>query len=61
MQKSGTEDVYSWWHDEVSKQSNVCDVVWVEAEDPMFLLYTRYVPLTIIVCLGLSKHMFYGS
>lgn len=38
--QEGTEDVYSWWHDEVSCQSTDCDVVWVEAEDPLFLLYT---------------------
>ncbi|KAL8134170.1 hypothetical protein AgCh_009288 [Apium graveolens] len=29
-----------WWQDVVPKYSQVCDVVWVDAEDPLFLLYT---------------------
>ncbi|KAL1820292.1 hypothetical protein ACET3Z_015161 [Daucus carota] len=29
-----------WWQDVVPKYPQVCDVVWVDAEDPLFLLYT---------------------
>ena len=29
-----------WWEDSVAKQSSSCDVEWVDAEDPLFLLYT---------------------
>lgn len=29
-----------WWQDEVSQQSKDCPVQWVDAEHPLFLLYT---------------------
>lgn len=29
-----------WWHDIVANQSDVCAPVWVNAEDPLFILYT---------------------
>ena len=29
-----------WWQDAVGAQSDTCDVTWVGAEDPLFLLYT---------------------
>ncbi len=29
-----------WWHEEVSKASDQCEPVWVDAEDPLFILYT---------------------
>ncbi len=29
-----------WWHDEVKKQSTDCSVEWMDAEDPLFILYT---------------------
>ncbi|XP_023746814.1 acetyl-coenzyme A synthetase, chloroplastic/glyoxysomal [Lactuca sativa] len=29
-----------WWQDVVPKYPTTCDVVWVDAEDPLFLLYT---------------------
>ncbi|XP_064474935.1 acetyl-coenzyme A synthetase, cytoplasmic-like [Ornithodoros turicata] len=32
--------LYSWWHNEIEMESPKCDVVWVNAEDPLFLLYT---------------------
>ena len=28
------------WHEEMSKQSTDCPVAWVDAEHPLFLLYT---------------------
>ena len=37
---SVTEGRDVFWEDSVSKQSTSCDVEWVEAEDPLFLLYT---------------------
>ena len=29
-----------WWHEEVAKASDQCEPVWVDAEDPLFILYT---------------------
>ena len=29
-----------WWHDEMSKSDSTCPVVWMDAEDPLFILYT---------------------
>ncbi|MBI2191916.1 MAG: acetate--CoA ligase [Planctomycetes bacterium] len=30
----------SWWHDLMAKASDQCDPVWMDAEDPLFMLYT---------------------
>jgi len=30
----------TWWHDLIAGQSEICDPVWVNAEHPLFLLYT---------------------
>ncbi|KAI3924991.1 hypothetical protein MKW92_029234, partial [Papaver armeniacum] len=35
-----TEGRDVWWQDTVPKYPTTCDVVWVDAEDPLFLLYT---------------------
>ncbi|XP_026385761.1 acetyl-coenzyme A synthetase, chloroplastic/glyoxysomal-like [Papaver somniferum] len=35
-----TEGRDVWWQDTVPKYPTICDVVWVDAEDPLFLLYT---------------------
>jgi acetyl-CoA synthetase len=29
-----------WYHEVMSKASSVCDVEWLDAEDPLFMLYT---------------------
>jgi len=29
-----------WWHEEMAKASNQCEPVWLDAEDPLFILYT---------------------
>ncbi|MBC2704603.1 acetate--CoA ligase [Desulfobacula sp.] len=29
-----------WWHGEAQKQSSDCPVEWMDAEDPLFILYT---------------------
>ena len=29
-----------WWHDAVAKASTACAVEWVDAEAPLFVLYT---------------------
>ena len=29
-----------WWHEAVQAQSAECPVVWMDAEDPLFILYT---------------------
>jgi len=29
-----------WWQDAVNGQANTCEPVWVNAEDPLFILYT---------------------
>ena len=30
-----------WWNDLVQIASTHCDPVWLDAEDPLFMLYTR--------------------
>ncbi|KMT07822.1 hypothetical protein BVRB_6g146340 [Beta vulgaris subsp. vulgaris] len=35
-----TEGRDIWWQDVVPKYPSTCDAVWVDAEDPLFLLYT---------------------
>ena len=29
-----------WWHEQLQDQSTTCEVEWVEAEHPLFTLYT---------------------
>lgn len=31
-----------WWHDEMEDAEPSCYPVWLAAEDPLFILYTRY-------------------
>lgn len=31
-----------WWHDEMEAAEDSCYPVWLAAEDPLFILYTRY-------------------
>lgn len=37
---SVTEGRDVWWEESVTNQSSDCEVEWVGAEDPLFLLYT---------------------
>jgi acetyl-CoA synthetase len=41
---SGPEGVwdssYKWWHDEMGAASGSCEPEWVDAEHPLFMLYT---------------------
>lgn len=30
-----------WWHEVMDKSAPECEPVWVDAEDPLFILYTR--------------------
>ncbi len=30
----------SWWHEEMKDASAECEVEWMKAEDPLFILYT---------------------
>ena len=30
-----------WWHEVMEKSSPVCEPEWMDAEDPLFMLYTR--------------------
>ena len=32
-----------WWDEEMSKVSDVCEPEWMDVEEPLFMLYTRYV------------------
>ena len=34
-------DMDVWWHEVMDKESDRCEPVWVDAEDPLFILYTR--------------------
>jgi hypothetical protein len=38
-----TEERDVWWHEEMKDASTSCYPVWVGAEDPLFMLYTRYI------------------
>ena len=29
-----------WWHEEMEKAESKCDAEWMDAEDPLYLLYT---------------------
>jgi len=31
-----------WYHEIMANASDDCPPVWVDAEDPLFMLYTRY-------------------
>lgn len=31
-----------WWNDAMANQSSECEPEWLDAEDPLFILYTRY-------------------
>ena len=35
-------EVDVWWHEIMAQASDQCEPVWVDAEDPLFILYTRY-------------------
>ena len=35
-----------WWHEVIEKSSDQCEPVWVDAEDPLFILYTRFVSIS---------------
>ena len=37
---SVTEGRDVWWNDVIPQQSNECEIEWMDAEDPLFLLYT---------------------
>lgn len=36
-----------WWHELMSCASDKCEPCWTDAEDPLFMLYTRYMYLGI--------------
>lgn len=36
-----------WWHEEMEDADTSCYPVWVNAEDPLFILYTRYLLIFI--------------
>ena len=31
-----------WWHEEEARASSECEPEWMDAEDPLFILYTRH-------------------
>ncbi|PRD32301.1 UNVERIFIED_CONTAM: acsA [Trichonephila clavipes] len=35
--------IVSFWHEEIKGKPNKCDPEWMDAEDPLFILYTRYI------------------
>jgi len=37
------EDIDVWYHEEMAGVSKTCPVEWMDAEDPLFMLYTRCV------------------
>ena len=36
------DKIDSWWHDLVSQVDDECEPVWIDAEHPLFILYTRW-------------------
>lgn len=40
-----------WWHDEMSTADSNCEPEWMDAEDPLFMLYTRYIIKIIVLSL----------
>ena len=36
------DDRDAWWHEEMEDAEASCYPVWMDAEDPLFILYTRY-------------------
>ena len=30
-----------WWHEEMTSAEGTCEPEWLDAEDPLFMLYTR--------------------
>lgn len=37
------DDRDAWWHDEMEDAEASCYPVWMNSEDPLFILYTRYI------------------
>ena len=31
-----------WWHEAIKNAVAACEPEWMDAEDPLFMLYTRY-------------------
>ena len=34
-------DIDIWWEDIIENSSDNCEPTWLDAEDPLFILYTR--------------------
>ena len=50
------KDIVSFWHDEMSNVPNKCEPEWMDAEDPLFILYTRYrIKFTLLIFLTMKK------
>ena len=32
-----------WWDEAMAGASDECEPEWMDAEDPLFMLYTRYI------------------
>lgn len=45
---SWDDDRDVWWHDEMEDAEASCYPVWMAAEDPLFILYTRYAFYAVI-------------
>ena len=46
QQVNFNDAVDCWWHELMSNASDKCEPCWVDAEDPLFMLYTRYLKLS---------------
>ena len=42
LQIKWNNNVDVWWHEEMKTVDGACDPEWMNAEDPLFMLYTRY-------------------
>lgn len=42
LRNSWDEDRDVWWHEEMEDAEASCYPVWMDAEDPLFILYTRF-------------------
>ena len=48
--------LYHCWHELMEKADVKCSPVWFEAEDPLFILYTRFVFTISLSSKLISKH-----
>lgn len=49
------KDIVSFWHEEMSNVPNKCEPEWMDAEDPLFILYTRYTMILSVIIFKIDE------